>query len=194
MHTSVDGLDVGCCQLVVGRDTVLQQAADGGQVSQNTVLDGGQVPPQARPSALQEGNAAESRTDAFLKYLRVEFRTRSGVPGKPSPQETVLTWKKAALQHRGLCGGRGLLFPPLCSRKPRSRASSRSTILTADTNGVGFCLARARALPTTAHISLPAGDTHQKEREDHLRNHRGPQVALESGPCSHHGSMRSQAS
>lgn len=69
-----------------------------------------------------------------------------------------LTWKKDALQHRGLCGGRGLLlllFPHLSTRKTRSRASSLSTILTADTNGVGFCLASARALLTTAHISLP---------------------------------------
>lgn len=72
--------------------------------------------------------------------------------------ELLLTWKKDALQHRGLCGGRGLLlllFLPLSSSKTRSRASSRSTILTADTNGVGFCRARARALLTTAHISLP---------------------------------------
>lgn len=72
--------------------------------------------------------------------------------------ELVLTWKKDALQHRGLCGGRGLLlllFLPLSSSKTRSSASSRSTILATDTNGVGFCRARARALLTTAHISLP---------------------------------------
>lgn len=70
----------------------------------------------------------------------------------------LLTWKKDALQHRGLCGGRGLLlflFVSLSSSKTRSMASSLSTILTADTNGVGFCRARARALLTTAHISLP---------------------------------------
>lgn len=71
----------------------------------------------------------------------------------------VLTWKKHALQQRGRPGGRGLLLPlvpPLSSSRARSRASSRSTILTADTNGVGFCRARARALLTTAHSSLPA--------------------------------------
>lgn len=70
----------------------------------------------------------------------------------------MLTWKKRALQQRGRPGGRGLLlalFPPLTSSKARSRASSRSTILTAETNGVGFCRAKARALLTTAHSSLP---------------------------------------
>lgn len=74
--------------------------------------------------------------------------------------ELVLTWKKHALQHRGRPGGRGLLLPPaspLSSSRAWSRDSSRSTILTADTNGVGFCRARARALLTTAHSSLPAG-------------------------------------
>lgn len=70
----------------------------------------------------------------------------------------ALTWKKHALQQRGRPGGRGLLLPlgpPLSSSNAWSRASSRSTILTADTNGVGFCRARARALLTTAHSSLP---------------------------------------
>lgn len=73
--------------------------------------------------------------------------------------QVVLTWKKHVLQQRGRPGGRGLLLPlvpPLSSMKAWSRASSRSTILTADTNGVGFCRARARALLTTAHSSLPA--------------------------------------
>lgn len=72
--------------------------------------------------------------------------------------ELVPTWKKRALQQRGLPGGRGLLVPlppPLSCSKAWSRASSRSTILTAETNGVGFCRAKARALLTTAHSSLP---------------------------------------
>lgn len=72
--------------------------------------------------------------------------------------ELVLTWKKHALQQRGLPGGRGLLLPlspSLSSNKTWSMASSRSTILTADTKGVGFCWAWVRALLTTAHTSLP---------------------------------------
>ena len=74
--------------------------------------------------------------------------------------QLALTWKKHALQQRGRPGGRGLLVllvPPLSSSRAWSRASSRSTILTADTNGVGFCRARARALLTTAQSSLPTG-------------------------------------
>lgn len=70
MQTLVDGLYVGSCQLVVRRDTVLQQAAYGGQVSHNTMLDGWKVTRQARPTGVQEGNAAKSRRNTFLKYLR----------------------------------------------------------------------------------------------------------------------------
>lgn len=113
---------------------------------------------QARPTCVQEGNAAESRGNAFLKYLGGDndsVRLYSEVKGRFEP---LLTWKKDALQPRGRCGGRGLpliLFPPLSSSSNRSKTSSRSTILTADTNGMGFCRASARALLTTAHISLP---------------------------------------
>lgn len=72
--------------------------------------------------------------------------------------ERKWTWKKRSLQQRGLPGGRGLPEPrpsPLSCSRAWSRASSRSTILTADTKGVGFCRAKARALLTTAHSSLP---------------------------------------
>lgn len=79
-----------------------------------------------------------------------------------------MTWKKQALQQRGRPEGKGLLLPPLpdlSSSRARSRASSRSTILTADTNGVGFWRARARALLTTAHSSLPAVAGRMLQRE-----------------------------
>ena len=80
------------------------------------------------------------------------------------------TWKKRSLQQRGLPGGRGRIpIPPpppppppppapLSSSRARSTASSRSTMRTADTKGVGFWRARARLLLTTAHISLPAAE------------------------------------
>lgn len=83
--------------------------------------------------------------------------------------QLVLTLKKHALQQRGRPGGRGLLLPllpSLSSSRAWSRASSRSTILTAETNGVGFCRARARALLTTAHSSLP------ETTSDHQRTHK----------------------